>query len=86
MLDHLSVTEETWQDGAKQDPYFAGSETPHYIGRAVVALASDPNVHQKAGRALSTWGLSSEYGFKDVDGRQPHWQRFFDGMKAKEAG
>ncbi len=84
MLEHFGVSEANWQDGAQQDPYFAGSETPHYIGRAVVALANDENVHAKAGQALSTWGLSSEYGFKDVDGRQPHWQRFFD--EKAEAG
>ena len=86
VLDDLGVREANWQDGAKQDPYFAGSETPHYIGRAVVALASDENVHEKAGQALSTWGLSEEYGFKDVDGRQPHWQNFFDETKGAEAG
>ena len=39
MLDHFGVTEETWRDAIRQDPYFATSETPHYIGRAVVALA-----------------------------------------------
>ena len=83
MLEHFGVTEDTWRDAAKQDPYFAESETPHYIGRAVVALASDPNVHEKAGQALSTWHLSDEYGFKDIDGRQPHWKRFFDKMQAE---
>ena len=82
MLEHFGVTEANWRDGAKQDPHFAGSETPHYIGRAVVALASDESVHQKTGQALSTWHLSEEYGFEDVDGRQPHWQRFFESKKA----
>ena len=86
MLEHFGVSEANWREGAQQDPHFAGSETPHYIGRAVVALASDENVHEKAGQTLSTWGLSEEYGFKDADGRQPHWQNFFDEMKAKEAG
>ncbi|CAN5882212.1 SDR family oxidoreductase [soil metagenome] len=83
MLEHFSVSEENWLDAAKQDPHFAGSETPHYLGRAVVALASDEHVHQKAGHTLSTWHLSEEYGFKDTDGRQPHWQRFFDEQKAQ---
>lgn len=83
MLDHFGVSEENWRDVIEKDPYFAESETPHYIGRAVVALASDPNVHEKAGQALSTWHLSDEYGFKDVDGRQPHWKRFFDRMQAE---
>jgi NAD(P)-dependent dehydrogenase (short-subunit alcohol dehydrogenase family) len=78
MLEHFGVTESTWQEAIKKDPYFAESETPHYIGRAVVALASDTNIHSKHGQALATWHLSREYDFKDIDGRQPHWQEFFD--------
>ena len=74
MLDGFGVTEANWQDGAKKDPSFARSETPHYIGRAVVALASDPNVSAKAGQAFSTWGLVDEYGFTDLNGTQPKWQ------------
>ncbi len=73
MLDHFGVTEETWRDAIAQDEHFAASETPFYIGKAVAALASDPNIGQKAGQTLATWLLSREYGFKDVDGRQPHW-------------
>lgn len=81
MLDHFGVSEANWREAIAKDPYYAESETPHYIGRAVVALASDPRVHEKAGRALATWHLSREYGFKDIDGRQPHWQEFFDRMQ-----
>lgn len=84
MLEHFGVSEETWQDGARKDPYFAGSETPRYLGRAVVALASDPNVHEWAGQALSTWQLSDVYGFEDIDGRRPHWRRFYEEMQAKQ--
>ena len=83
MLDHFGVTEATWRDAIQQDPYFASSETPYYIGRAVVALATDPNVHQKHGQAWATWTLSDEYGFTDVDGSRPHWGRFFAEMQAK---
>jgi NAD(P)-dependent dehydrogenase (short-subunit alcohol dehydrogenase family) len=86
MLDHFGVTEANWRDAMAKDPYYAESETPHYIGRAVVALASDPNVHEKAGKALATWHLSREYGFKDIDGRQPHWQEFYDRMQEKAGG
>ncbi len=85
MLDAFGVTEENWLEGAKRDPYFAGSETPHYIGRAVAALAGDPDVSEKSGAALSTWGLSEAYDFTDVDGRRPHWGRFFEEMKARGA-
>ncbi|MDL4820585.1 SDR family oxidoreductase [Actinomadura opuntiae] len=77
VLDHLGVTEDNWRDGAAQDPHFAHSESPAYLGRAVAALAADPDVMAKTGRALATWGLYEEYGFTDADGTQPdfaaHW-------------
>ena len=73
MLEHFGVTEENWRDGAARDPNFAFSETPHYLGRAVAALAADPDVLAKSGRALATWGLYQEYGFTDADGSQPDW-------------
>lgn len=81
MLDHFGVTEENWRDAAKKDPHFLMSETPAYIGRAVVALATDPDIAQKSGKAWSTWGLSEEYPFTDRDGSRPHW-----GNYAKEQG
>ena len=77
MLDHFRVTEDNWREGAKRDPHFIASETPFFIGRAVVALATDPRVAEKAGQSLSTWDLSEEYGFTDVDGTRPHWGRYF---------
>ena len=83
MLDHFGVSEANWREAIPKDPYYAESETPHYIGRAVVALASDPKVHEKAGQALATWHLSREYGFKDIDGRAPHWQEFYDRMRKR---
>jgi NAD(P)-dependent dehydrogenase (short-subunit alcohol dehydrogenase family) len=77
MLDRFGVTEEDWRDGARKDPHFIASETPYYVGRAVVALASDPKVSEKSGRTLSSWDLAREYGFTDIDGRQPHWGEYF---------
>lgn len=71
MLESFGVTEENWQDVLEGKPDFASSETPFYIGRGVVALATDPNVMEKAGHTLSAGGLAREYGFTDVDGRQP---------------
>ena len=79
VLELYGVTEANWQDGTKVDPNFIASETPHFVGRAVVALASDPNVHQKAGRAFTSSGLSDEYGFTDLDGATPHWGQPVDG-------
>ncbi|WP_190214657.1 SDR family oxidoreductase [Kitasatospora indigofera] len=77
MLEHFGVTEENWRDGASQDPNFAYSETPAYLGRAVAALAADPAVLARTGRALATWDLYKEYGFTDADGSRPdfaaHW-------------
>ncbi len=77
MLDHFGVTEANWRDGAKQEPHFIASETPYFVGRAVAALAADPNVFAKTGGAYSSWDLSEEYGFIDMDGRSPHWGRHF---------
>jgi hypothetical protein len=71
MLDGFGVTEANWQDALTTAPDFICSETPFYIGRAVVALATDPNVMTKTGHALSAGGLAREYNFTDIDGRQP---------------
>jgi len=82
MLDALGVTESNWRDGARTDPSFVHSETPLYVGRAVAALAADPNVLAKSGGLYSSWGLAREYGFTDVDGAQPdigtHLGHLFD--------
>ena len=77
MLEHFGVTEANWQAGAQRDPHFIASETPFYVGRAVAALAADPQVASKAGGAFSSWGLAEEYGFTDLDGRQPNRGRYF---------
>lgn len=80
VLDHFGVVEANWRDAIAKDLYFAESETPCFVGRAVAALAADPNVHTKSGGLYSSWGLAREYGFTDVDGRQPHWGEFFSGQ------
>jgi NAD(P)-dependent dehydrogenase (short-subunit alcohol dehydrogenase family) len=77
MLEHFGVTEANWQDGAQRDPHFIASETPFFVGRAIAALAADPDVAQKSGRPFSSWGLAEEYGFTDVDGRRPNWGKYF---------
>lgn len=77
MLDHFGVTEANWRDGAKRDPHFIASETPYFIGRAIAALAADPHVLDRAGGIFSSWGLAEEYGFCDIDGRQPDWGKYF---------
>ncbi|MCI0765843.1 SDR family oxidoreductase [Bacillus sp. TL12] len=84
MLDLFGVTEENWQEGTKKDPHFIASETPFFVGRAIAALASDTNVHNKTGKALSSWELAREYRFKDIDGRQPDWGKYFEENVLKE--
>jgi NAD(P)-dependent dehydrogenase (short-subunit alcohol dehydrogenase family) len=84
MLEHFGVSVDNWQDGAKVDPHFIASETPCYIGRAIAALAADEHIMDKTGGVYSTWGLSEEYGFIDIDGRQPHWGRYYAEHVARE--
>lgn len=76
MLDHFGVTEATWRDAIKADPHFAESETPYFVARGIAALAADPSRAEKSGRALTSWGLSDEYGHSDIDGRNPHWGNY----------
>ncbi len=49
----------------------SNSESPQFIGRAVVALAADSNIMQKSGQVLVAAGVAQEYGFTDIDGKQP---------------
>ena len=49
----------------------SNSESPQFIGRAVAALAADPDVMKKSGQILVAAALAQEYGFTDVDGKQP---------------
>jgi NAD(P)-dependent dehydrogenase (short-subunit alcohol dehydrogenase family) len=77
VLDHFDVTAEGWRDAVAADAHFAHSETPRFIGRAVVALAADPAIMDRTGRSLATWDLAPEYGFDDVDGRRPDWGAHF---------
>lgn len=73
MLDYFGVTEENWRDGIKHQKDLAYSETPFYIGKAVVALACDRRIMSKSGQALVSGKLAREYGFTDMDGTQPIW-------------
>jgi NAD(P)-dependent dehydrogenase (short-subunit alcohol dehydrogenase family) len=71
MLDAYQVTEANWRDATRNTPDFGISETPHYVGRAVAALAADPDVSRWNGKSLSSGQLARVYGFTDVDGSQP---------------
>ena len=75
MLDGLGVTEANWRDAGKKDKNFLESESPLFVGRAVAALAQDPDVLTRSGQLLSSWELSRKYKFTDYDGRRPDWGR-----------
>ncbi|AQT75471.1 MULTISPECIES: SDR family oxidoreductase [unclassified Streptomyces] len=76
MLDAYGVTEETWRDALAEVPHFAISETPAYVGRAVAALAADPEVSRWNGQSLSSGRLAQVYGFTDLDGSRPDAWRY----------
>jgi NAD(P)-dependent dehydrogenase (short-subunit alcohol dehydrogenase family) len=76
MLEAFKVTEENWRDATSWQPHFAISESPAYIGRAVAALAQDPDVSRWNGQVLSSGQLAKVYGFTDTDGSQPDAWRY----------
>ncbi|ALS26234.1 short-chain dehydrogenase [Paenibacillus sp. 32O-W] len=84
MLDHYGVTEENWRDAAVKEPHFVISETPRYVGRAVAALAGDPEVARWNGQSVSSGELAQVYGFYDLDGSQPDCWRYL--AEVAEAG
>ena len=92
MLENYGVTEANWldattrtADGSPTDPgHFAISETPRYTGRAVAALAADPERARWNGASLSSGQLAQEYGFTDVDGSRPDAWRYL--VEVQDAG
>jgi NAD(P)-dependent dehydrogenase (short-subunit alcohol dehydrogenase family) len=92
MLENFGVTEATWRDVLDRpvtppfpDPgHFGISETPTFTGRAVVALAADPDVARWNQASLSAGQLAREYGFVDVDGSAPDAWRYM--VEVQEAG
>jgi NAD(P)-dependent dehydrogenase (short-subunit alcohol dehydrogenase family) len=65
VLAGFRADERTWS----QHPALARTESTRYLGRAVVALAADPQVQRKSGTVQLVGELAREYGFTDVDGR-----------------
>jgi NAD(P)-dependent dehydrogenase (short-subunit alcohol dehydrogenase family) len=76
MLDNYRVSEANWRDATKIQPHFAISESPLFVGRAVAALAQDPDVARYNGQSLSSGELAKVYGFTDGDGSQPDAWRY----------
>jgi NAD(P)-dependent dehydrogenase (short-subunit alcohol dehydrogenase family) len=92
MLEAYRVTEDNWRDAAArpaQSPYpdpghFGISETPTYTGRAVAALAADPELARWNQASVSSGQLAREYGFTDVDGSSPDAWRYM--VEVQDAG
>ncbi|MGW3635502.1 SDR family oxidoreductase [Streptomyces sp. NPDC005122] len=76
MLEAFGVTEGNWRDATERVPHFGISETPFYVGRAVAALAADPDVARWNGQSLSSGQLARVYGFTDRDGSRPDAWRY----------
>ncbi|MEO3818289.1 SDR family oxidoreductase [Plantactinospora sp. B24E8] len=76
MLDEFGVTEENWRDATEKEPHFVISESPAYVGRAVAALAADPDRARWSGQSLSSGQLAQVYGFTDLDGSRPDAWRY----------
>jgi NAD(P)-dependent dehydrogenase (short-subunit alcohol dehydrogenase family) len=84
MLEHYGVTESNWRDATTREPHFAISESPAFVGRAVAALAQDPNLSRWSGQSLSSGQLAKIYGFTDIDGSKPDCWRYI--TEVQEAG
>jgi NAD(P)-dependent dehydrogenase (short-subunit alcohol dehydrogenase family) len=92
MLENHGVTEETWREATRRTPHFCISESPRYVGRAVAALAADPDAPRWSGQSLSSGQLAQVYGFTDLDGTRPDCWRYMvevverPGAEAGDAG
>jgi NAD(P)-dependent dehydrogenase (short-subunit alcohol dehydrogenase family) len=91
MLEHHAVGESNWRDATERTPHFCISESPLYVGRAVAALAADPDVARWNGESVSSGQLAQEYGFTDTDGTRPNCWRYMTevieaGKPAGDAG
>ncbi|MCF6522244.1 SDR family oxidoreductase [Streptomyces sp. JJ36] len=85
MLENFGVTEENWRDAVAHQPLFAIAESPVYVGRAVAALATDPERSRWNGRSLSSGELAREYGFTDADGSRPDAWAYLAAVDASSA-
>ena len=85
MLEHYGVTEASWRDATLGSPHFTAiSESPRFVGRAVAALAADPQLQRRSGGSFSSGGLARDYGFTDVDGSRPNCWRYM--VEVQDAG
>jgi NAD(P)-dependent dehydrogenase (short-subunit alcohol dehydrogenase family) len=85
MLEHHGVGEANWRDAVERTPHFCISESPRFVGRAVAALAADPDTSRWSGRSLSSGGLAQVYGFTDLDGTRPDCWRYMVEVVERES-
>ncbi|MBL8218948.1 MAG: SDR family oxidoreductase [Bryobacterales bacterium] len=73
MLEHFQTTEATWRSsvGTTAPPDFALSESPRFVGRAIAAVAADPNQARWNQQSVHSGQIAREYGVYDIDGSQP---------------
>jgi NAD(P)-dependent dehydrogenase (short-subunit alcohol dehydrogenase family) len=76
-LDAFGVTEATWRSAATRDAGWLRSESPAFVGRAVAALAGDPQVRARAGLTFGSWELARDYAIDDLDGSRPDFDAYF---------
>jgi len=84
MLENFAVTEASWREALTErgggrhlaPPDFALSESPRYIGRAIAALAADPDRGKWNQKSVSSGELARHYGFTDIDGSRPDIWRY----------
>jgi NAD(P)-dependent dehydrogenase (short-subunit alcohol dehydrogenase family) len=92
MLEIHRVSESNWREATERTPHFCISESPRYVGRAVAALAGDPDRSRWSGQSLSSGQLAQVYGFTDVDGTRPDCWRYMvevverEGVAAGDSG
>jgi NAD(P)-dependent dehydrogenase (short-subunit alcohol dehydrogenase family) len=85
MLEIYGVSEDNWREATVGSPHFVAiSESPRFVGRAVAALAADPQVLQRSGGSVSSGELARAYGFTDLDGSQPDCWRYM--VEVQDAG
>jgi hypothetical protein len=84
MLEHFGVTEANWRDATTDQPHFVISESPRFVGRAVAALAADPDRARWNGQSVSSGQIAGIYGFDDLDGSRPDCWRYI--TEVQDAG
>jgi hypothetical protein len=88
MLENYGVSEERWRDvlaptaSPQAPPGFAVSESPRYVGRAIAALAADPDRRRWNQQSLTSGQLAETYGFTDIDGSQPNVWKYNEDIEA----